>query len=91
MVTYYDKFRSTPEGLRLLLQEELILDVTELICQIMNEQNVSRKELAKRINETEDYVTWFLDGNGCFNLRDVSDVFTALGYKLKVDVEKLKE
>jgi hypothetical protein len=74
-----DELLSTDEGLRLYLQEQTILEVTELVCKLMDEQKVSRHELAKRIGQPKEYVDHFLDGRTGMSLRAVSDVFAALG------------
>ena len=73
-----ERLTSTPEGMRLYQQERAILEVTELVCQIMDEQNVSRAELAERLGRTKGYVTQLLDGRANMTVRTISDVFLAL-------------
>jgi transcriptional regulator with XRE-family HTH domain len=70
---------STSEGKRLLQQECAILEVTELICDIMEDTGVSRSQLAERLGKSRGYVTQLLDGRANMTIRTVADIFTALG------------
>ena len=76
--TLTEKLTKTAEGMRLYQQERAILEVTELICQLMDEQNVSRAELARRLDRTKGYITQLLDGRANMTVRTISDVFAAL-------------
>lgn len=76
--TLTEKLTKTAEGMRLYQQERAILEVTELVCQLMDEQDVSRSELAKRLNRTKGYITQLLDGRANMTVRTISDVFTSL-------------
>ena len=81
----------TEEGKRLLQQEDAILDVTELICEIMAETEVSRSELAQRLRTTRGYVTQLLDGSANMTIRKVADIFTALGSKIRFSCDRAEE
>lgn len=76
-----DKLTSNPEGLRLWHQERAILETTEMICEIMAADGISRSELAKRLEKSRGYITQLLDGTTNMTIRTVSDVFVALGRK----------
>jgi transcriptional regulator with XRE-family HTH domain len=76
--TLTEKLTKTVEGMRLYQQERAILEVTELVCQLMDEQGMSRSELAKRLSRTKGYITQLLDGRANMTVRTISDVFTAL-------------
>ncbi len=67
------------DDLRLLQQERAILEITELLCDVMEEENVSRADLAERLGRTKGYVTQLLDGRRNMTVRTISDVFYALG------------
>lgn len=82
--TLTDQLTSTPEGMALFQQERLILEVTELICGLMDEQRVSRAELARRLKTSRAHVTQILDGGANMTLRTVADALTALGCSLHV-------
>lgn len=63
---------------KLYEQERVILEITERICGLMVEQNVSRAELARRLGTTQSVVTKWLDGTSVMKVREVSDMFWAL-------------
>ena len=42
-----------PEFRKLLAQEELILEVTETICDLLENEKISRKELADRLGKIQ--------------------------------------
>lgn len=76
--TLVDKLTRTEEGNRLYQQERTILEMTELICEVMQERSISRSGLAKRLSKSKGYITQLLDGEANMTLRTISDVFTAL-------------
>lgn len=80
--TLTDKLTATPEGMRLYQQERAILEFTELLCEILQEQNVTRSELARRLGKTKGYITQLLDGRANMTVRTMSDVLVALGRAL---------
>ena len=66
---------------RLVQQEALILDVTEMLVQVLEEADVCRKELAKRLDCIPGYVSQLLGGGKNLTLRTISDVALALDLK----------
>lgn len=74
-----DRLCKTKRGREVWQQERTILALTEMICQLMEDQGVSRPELARRLGKTDSWVTMFLDGRGKMNIRTISDVLTVLG------------
>jgi len=79
MTTFVEKIASTEEGKRGLNQERAILELTELICEIMEEENVTRADLARRLGRSKGFVTQLLDGRANMTIRTIADIFTALG------------
>jgi transcriptional regulator with XRE-family HTH domain len=78
-MTEYERFEaSSPENRRLLGQEELIIQATESIFEMMEQRNVSRSELARRLGKTPGYVTHILSGGRNMTLRTIADVADAL-------------
>jgi len=73
---------SDPEFRRLLAQEELILEVTETLCELLEKENVSRKDLADRLGKTKGFVSQLLNGGRNLTLRTVADILYVLGYKV---------
>ena len=80
--TLTERLTNTEERMRLYQQERAILEVTELISQVMDEQNVNRSELARRIGKTKGYITQLLDGRTNMTVRTISDIFTTLNRAL---------
>ena len=77
--TLTEKLTKTPHGMRSYQQERTILEVTELLCELMNEASVTRTELAKRMGKSKGHVTQLLDGRTNMTLRTISDAMLALG------------
>jgi antitoxin component HigA of HigAB toxin-antitoxin module len=73
----------------LFRQEELILEATELIARMMNQNGVSKTELAAKLGKSKAYVTQCLSGEQNLTLRTLSDLFGALGYRMQVGAEAL--
>jgi transcriptional regulator with XRE-family HTH domain len=76
--TLTEKLTATPEGMKLYQQERAILELTELLCEIMEGQGVTRSELARRLGKTKGYITQLLDGRTNMTVRTMSDVFGVL-------------
>ena len=81
------RFRESVEDDRLFHQELTILSLTEEVCRRMNEQGVSRADLAERIGRGRSQVTQMLSGGRNLTLRSLSDMLHALGYRLEVRTE----
>src|SRR5262245_58561677 len=60
-------------------QERAIYEVTELLESVMEEQGITRAELAKRLGQSKSWVTQLLDGEQNKTIRTVADVFALLG------------
>lgn len=82
--TLVDRLTSTPEGVREFQRERAILEVTELICALMEKRAVNKSELARRLSTSKGYITQLLDGRTNMTLRTVSDVMWALDSSLHV-------
>jgi len=81
--SHRDKLTTTEARLRHWQQENTILKVTELICERMKKQGVSRKQLADRLDRTPGFVTQLLDGNKNMTIRTIADIFTSLGLQFE--------
>ena len=80
--TLTEGLTKTPGGMRLYQQERAIQELTDLVCELMEEQQVDRSELARRLGKTTGYITQLLDGRTNMTVRAMSDVLTALGRAL---------
>lgn len=84
------KLTSTPEGRKLYYRERTILELTELICEVMQERNVSNTELAKRLNRGEDWLLRILRG-GNTTMHDIFNIFFALGEQVHFASEAISD
>lgn len=67
-----------------------ITEFIEDIWRLMEEQKVSRAELARRIGSSRAYVTKLLGGNANFTLQTMTKVAMALGSTIHVHVADQK-
>jgi transcriptional regulator with XRE-family HTH domain len=80
-----------PEFRKLLAQEELILEVTETICELLQNEKVSRKGLADRLGKSKGFISQLLNGDRNLTLRTVADILHVLGYKVSLTPYKAGE
>jgi len=71
--------------------ERLVVDLTEEICQAMQDQGISRSELAKRLGKSKAWITKLLRGDQNMTLKTVVTVLWELGQTLNVDVQPYLE
>ena len=64
------------------LTEQLLLEINEQFCRIMDEQGISRSELADRIGVKRQFITRILNGNPNITLLTLVKVATALNAKI---------
>lgn len=84
--TLIEKLTKTDDGKRLYEQERVIQELTDLICQSMDECGMKRIDLAKRIGKTRGNITSMLDGaTGMASIRSIVDVFWALGKTIRIE------
>ncbi len=79
-----------PEFAKLMAEESLILEITEKIIELMQKDNITKAELAKRLGKSKGFITQLLDGSRNFTVRTIADIFHALGYGLQVMEAKYK-
>jgi transcriptional regulator with XRE-family HTH domain len=80
---FRELFRKAEESLTYQV-EGSILDFTEDLCGVMNEQGVTRAELARRLGTSPAYVTKILRGRSNFTLASMVRVATALGCEVRL-------
>lgn len=86
----YDEFVEDRENHRLVEQEYLILTATEKICEWMEENDVSRTQLADRIGKTPAYVSQLLSGSRNMTLRTLADLAFALDRRVELQDVRLR-
>lgn len=61
-----------------------IVEFTEDVCMLMEQQGVSRAELARRLGTSRAYITKLLGGDANFTLETMTKVAMALGAAVHV-------
>ena len=79
-----DRISSSPERMKIFQQGRLEMEITEHICELMEAQNVSRAELARRLGKSAPYVTKMLRSGSNLTVKTISDVFFALGKSVRI-------
>jgi transcriptional regulator with XRE-family HTH domain len=82
--TILDEYLKDEEFRRLFAQEDLILEVTETICELLENEKISRKELADRLGKTKGFISQLLNGGRNLTLRTVADILHVLGYRASI-------
>jgi len=59
----------------------LIMEVTERLCELLEKEKISRKELADRLGKSKGFVSQLLNGGRNLTLRTVADILHVLGYR----------
>ena len=78
---------SSAKNRRLLREEELILDATELLTAAMEDAQLSKSGLAARLGKTKGFVSQVLSGNRNLTLRTIADIADALGFRVRLQKE----
>ena len=73
------------------MTEQLLLEINEQFCRIMNEQSISRSELADRIGVKRQFITRILNGNPNITLLTLVKVATALNAKIGFELTVAQE
>jgi len=88
--TFSDLFREAEETVE-YLTETAILEFTEDMVKAMEEQDVSRSELARRMGSSPAHVTQILRGTTNFTLKSMVKIGLALEMKVEVRLSRRKE
>lgn len=67
-------------------QDDFVYNVTEDILVMMEDLNISKQELARRMGKSKALISQLLDGSRNMTLRTLSDVCFALGIKAKFNI-----
>jgi transcriptional regulator with XRE-family HTH domain len=88
--TIVDRITQDPEGMRRYLQERLIVDVTEQLCELIEKKGIKRGELARKLGKSNAYVSQLLNGDANMTLRTMADLFWALDSSPVISAGPLK-
>lgn len=78
---------SSSKRRRLLRQEELILEATELLSSALENRSVTKAELAARLEKSKGFVSQILSGGRNLTLRTLADVADALECRVRLTLE----
>jgi len=81
---FIEELLSDREGRKLYFREDLIFEVTEAICKVMEEKGISRAELAEIAGVSKSNITQLLSGDQNMRLTTVADLLFALDSRLEV-------
>ena len=90
MQNWRQRLRDTEEGRKMLMQERVLLEANEGMCLLMEQQAISKAELAKRMGVSPAYITKVLRGSNNFTLRKLSDAFFDLGHSVHIGYKPLR-
>lgn len=78
-----DWFHSTPESERLLSQERLLLEVSELVCSALEHRGSRASDLAEMLDISRSEVSQRLSGRRNLSLRTLADMLHVLGFGIE--------
>jgi len=79
-----EELLETQDGRREFAKEELAVEATEVISELMQKEKVSKSELAKRIGKSKSYVTQLLSGSRNMTMHTFAEMLFALEYKAQL-------
>lgn len=88
MKTRHEVLMKDPEFRRLVSIEALVAEASEAIAKLMAEQNVSKADLARRLNKSRAWVTQLLSGKANMTVRTLAEVVYALDAELKLHAQR---
>ena len=72
-------------------QEALIVEVTEAIWALMEEQALNKADLAVRLGVSRAHITQLLNGSRNMTLRTLADIAQALGVRVRIVLDARQE
>ena len=87
--TFIEKLMSDDEGRKLYFREDLIFEITEEICKVMEEKGISKAELSRLAGVSKSNITQLLSGDHNMRLTTVADLLYALDSKMAVSTVPL--
>lgn len=87
--TFIEKLIDDTEGRKLYFREDLIFEITEEICKVMEEKGISKAELSRIAGVSKSNITQLLSGDHNMRLTTVADLLYALDSKMAVSAVPL--
>jgi len=91
MKTRHEILMESPEYRRLYAIEGLVTDAAELVAQLMEEQGVTKAELACRLGKSRAWITQLLSGSANMTIRTFAELVYELGAEVKLSAQLRKE
>lgn len=94
--TMFTRLIQDPEFSKLLAGERIVLDASEKIISIMQEEHVSKQELGRRLwpnsatDNSNNFITEMFSGRKEYKLAMLAQVFHVLGYELQLNPVKME-
>jgi len=76
-----------PEFRRMLSVKSLVAEASETIAKLMAQQNVSKADLARRLNKSRAWVTQLLSGKANMTVRTLAEVAYVLEAEVKLHAQ----
>ena len=87
MKTRHATLMEDPEFRKLLSVEALVAEASEVIASLMAQQNLSKADLARRLNKSRAWVTQLLSGKANMTVRTLAEVAYTLGAEVKIQAQ----
>ena len=87
MKTRHNVLMRDPEYRRIFAIEGLVTDAAELVAQLMQDQGVTKAELARRLKKSRAWVTQLLSGKANMTIRTFAEAVYALGSQVSLDAQ----
>jgi transcriptional regulator with XRE-family HTH domain len=84
MSTQHDILMQDPEFRKLFAIECLAGNASEVVAGLMAQQQVTKAELARRLNKTPSWITQLLSGRANMTVRTLAEVAHTLGAEIKL-------
>lgn len=86
----FERLMESPEFRGLYAIEGLVAEAGEFIARLMEEQKVTKAELARRLGKSRAYITQMLSGSTNLTVRTLAEVAFALGAEVKLEALPLR-
>ena len=87
MKTRHEILMESPEYRRLYAIEGLVTDAAELVARLMEEQGVTKAELARRLGKSRARITQLLSGKANMTIRTFAELAYVLGAEVDLAVQ----
>jgi transcriptional regulator with XRE-family HTH domain len=87
MKTQHAILTEDPEFRRLVAVEALVAEASEVIAGLMAKQNLSKADLARRLNKSRAWVTQLLSGKANMTVRTLAEVAHTLGAEVTLQAQ----